>query len=309
MRFNRLFKRLEAFIIIFVIVLTILSFRGFESSVHAQYPEDTPTPTSTPTPIIQTLPVSDDTYVNNNTPLLNYCLGPLTVDGSPIDIAFLKFDLSSLVGYSVTSARLWLRVSGTSGATQTVKAINDDTWDACSINYNNYPALGSLIATNPGGTSGTWISIVITSYVQSELGSIMSIAMDQSGTDGFDFFSEEDATFRPYLEIESFIIPTATSTPTITNTPTPTPFSIYGYVYNETNSLVDRTTAVAEGLIGGADMVLSGDGSGNTITSSTTLSNPPANYIFSSIIDGIFTVTLSIPSGYVIYNPARFTFW
>lgn len=83
-------------------------------------PTDTPipTPTPTPTPAITTsnLVTVADTYVRSDSKSKNYGKSTiLAVDGNPVKIAYLKFDLSWLLGKTITSAKLWIKVANKIG--------------------------------------------------------------------------------------------------------------------------------------------------------------------------------------------------
>ncbi len=82
---------------------------------------------------VSLIPVAD-TYFDNSAPGKNFGSAPqLSVDGSPKDVAFLKYNLTGLAGRKISSA--WLRIKTTdetgSGSqnTQTVQLVGPDTWE------------------------------------------------------------------------------------------------------------------------------------------------------------------------------------
>lgn len=160
-----------------------------------------------------------DTYVFSKRANTNFgTRNNLQVDGSPIKIGYLRFDLASLAGENILSAKLRLRLSDSSVSSQNVKLVADDNWSETVITYNDRPALGAVLNTFPGGTAGTWVEIDLTSAVANEAGQLFSIGIDSSGGDGLKFYSKEASSNKPVLVVEY-----GQATPTPTPSPTPTP--------------------------------------------------------------------------------------
>jgi hypothetical protein len=78
-----------------------------------------------------TLIPTADSYVSSGAAGSNYGGGTvLDVDGSPVNIGYLKFNLAPYAGRSVNSASLQLRVSSSgSVGQQNVKLVTDDSCD------------------------------------------------------------------------------------------------------------------------------------------------------------------------------------
>jgi hypothetical protein len=125
----------------------------------------------------------------------------MVVDGSPVEIAFLKFDLSTLAGKHIESARLRLKIGNdASTGTQTLNAVASTSWTERGLTYNNRPALGSTLATFAGSRTNTWIEVDITSYVVAAQGQLMSVAISEAGADSINFYAREaSAANRPVL--------------------------------------------------------------------------------------------------------------
>lgn len=158
------------------------------------------TPTPTPTPI--TLSPVADSYVYKSYPSSNYgSSSTLRVDGSPVQIAYMRFDLSSLAGKSIISAKLRFYITDTSYSTQYIKRVLNTPWSETDITYSNRPTLGTTVTSFPGGSSGTWKEIDITSVVKEKLGQLFSLAIDSTGSDGLIFYSRNSSSNRPYLRI------------------------------------------------------------------------------------------------------------
>ena len=169
-------------------------------------PAPTATPTATPTPVPQTVTLYTiaDAFVTKSNPTSNYGRNSkLKVDGKPIKLSYLKFDLSSLAGKTILSSTLNLSVSNSSTSIQNLYDVDDISWVETGITYNNKPPVGSLITTIPGGTINKWTSVDVTNYVQSKAGQIFSIAMDQSNIVEIWFYSRETGS-KPTLTVQYY---------------------------------------------------------------------------------------------------------
>jgi hypothetical protein len=173
-------------------------------------PTPTPSPVPTPTPVITPTPLADvtlyplaDSYVSRESGKTGTNFGTsstLQVDGSPIEITYMKYDLTSIATKNVTNATLWIKVLEGSGHNQNLKQTST-SWNETSINYNNKPALSTKIVSFKPNSSGNWKSIDITSYIRSKKGQVVSFAIDSSGSDGADFVSREGAD-KPYILVK-----------------------------------------------------------------------------------------------------------
>jgi hypothetical protein len=161
-----------------------------------------PTPIASPVPIVLTLNPVADTTVKSSNPTKNYGTNTeLQIDGNPIEMTYLKFDLSALAGKTILSAKLRLRITNSSNSTQAVKSVADTTWQETTMTYNTRPALGVLISSFPGGTSGTWREVTVTSGVSGAAGQLLSLGIDSTGGDGLDAYSRQHSTSKPELVI------------------------------------------------------------------------------------------------------------
>ncbi|WP_104137957.1 Ig-like domain-containing protein [Arthrobacter sp. ZGTC131] len=150
-----------------------------------------------------TLTATADSYVTNGALTTNFGTSTmLGVDNSPVEVAYLKFDLSAYAGRTLDSATLQLRSAGSgSTGTQNVKLVSVDTWSETGITYNNRPALGTSIGTLGATTTNTNYSVPLTvSGVTGELGQQLSLGMDANSSDGLDLNSKEaGSTAAPKL--------------------------------------------------------------------------------------------------------------
>jgi len=135
----------------------------------------------------------------------------------------MKFNLQPLAGLPISLARLRMFVSS-AGDTQNLKPVADNSWTENTITYNTRPAKGSILTTFTPSSVNNWIEVDITSHVASNAGSLMSLAIDATASNGYDFNSAEAATNRVELVINHGpATPTGTPTATPTRTPTPGP--------------------------------------------------------------------------------------
>lgn len=164
--------------------------------------------TSTPPPggggTTQTVTVDalEDSYVSSAAATDNGAATALGVDGNPAEISYLKFDLGTLSGKTITEAKLQVRATNGSTGSQRVKLVSDD-WTESAIRYNARPLPGPTpIGTLTGATNAATYSVNLDkNALQAELGQSLSLAVDSSSGDGLDFASSEAATIdnRPKL--------------------------------------------------------------------------------------------------------------
>jgi len=148
--------------------VTATTSGGTSSSVNYTYTTQGPGYTTT-------LYASADTFVVQNsagTNLGNESYMQVQYNSGTNKQAYLKFDLSSVSGTAVTSAKLSCYLQGIYPAsTTTVYAygVSVDSWVETSITWNNRPTVGSLLATTSGIlTAATRYEWDITSYVAGE---------------------------------------------------------------------------------------------------------------------------------------------
>jgi len=141
-----------------------------------------------------TLTATADTYASSGAAGTNYGTSAmLGVDNSPVEVAYLKFDLTPYAGKTIQSATLQL-VSAGSGSTgkQNVKRVADDGWTETGVTYNSRPALGTTIGTLGPTATNTSYSVPLTAAgLAGDLGSQLSLGLDTSSSDGLDLNSRE----------------------------------------------------------------------------------------------------------------------
>ncbi len=128
----------------------------------------------------------------------------MLVDGSPVQIAYMRFDVASLAGRHIQSAVLQLKISNdTSTGIQTVSSVANTSWNERTMTYNSRPALGSALVTFSGTKANTWITIDLTNYVVAMQGQQMSIGIGETSADSLNIYSKESSTNQPVLIVVS----------------------------------------------------------------------------------------------------------
>jgi hypothetical protein len=151
-----------------------------------------------------TVDALEDSYVSGGAATTdNGSATALGADGSPAEVSYLKFDLGTLSGRTITEAKLQLQATNGSTGNQRVKLVPDDLWNENAIRFNARPLPGTTpIGTLTGASSaGTYSVNLDKNVLQAELGQSLSLAVDSSSSDGLDFASSEAATAasRPKL--------------------------------------------------------------------------------------------------------------
>lgn len=185
-------------------------------------PSPSPTPTPTPGNTVTLNPVAD-TFVRQSSPYTNYgSATPLNVDGGTnIETSYLKFNLDAVSGKTVTNARLRIYVTNASVGVQNIKNVSDTSWSEWTMNAYNQPARGTTAATLSGTVSGSWKEVDVTAAVAAKAGQLLSLAVDETSSDGMDFTSRE-GTNKPQLIVATATPVTATPVST-TSSPGPSP--------------------------------------------------------------------------------------
>ncbi len=163
----------------------------------------TTAPAAGPTPETVTLTATADSYVSSLGARTNYGKkSVMWVDNSPVEVMYLKFDLSACAGRTLESAALQLSIGdNASGGKQNVKLVADDSWSESGITYTNRPALGTSLGTLGPTAVNTGYSIPLTAAdVAGELGQQLTLGVDTGSTDGLALNSKEaGSTAAPKL--------------------------------------------------------------------------------------------------------------
>jgi hypothetical protein len=114
--------------------------------------------------------------------------------------SYLRFNVQGVNG---TVSRATLRIYANSASTAGISLwrVSDNTWTESTLNYNNAPAVGSLISSSPSLSSGTWISIDVTAYVTGN--GTYNLALTTPGSTAISFASRQAVTNSPQLIVET----------------------------------------------------------------------------------------------------------
>jgi hypothetical protein len=188
-------------------------------------PANSPTPTATSAVSNFTFTPVADTYVNAGSTTTNYGSSTtLRADASPDVHSYLRFNVQGLNG-PVTRATLRVFANSSLSAGYQALRVSDNTWVESTVNYNNAPAVGSLIGSSGAVSANTWTTVDVTSFITGN--GVFSLALNTTSSTAISLSSRELGANSPQLIIETQNqggptgIPTFTATPTFTRTPTP----------------------------------------------------------------------------------------
>jgi hypothetical protein len=162
-----------------------------------------PTPTSVSTGFTTvTLTPTADASLESDSSNANFGKNTtLWVDGSPVRVTYIRFNLATLAGKSVKSAKLQLIVNNYTKGTQTLKLVDNTSWGESTITYKNRPPIsGKVLGTLNGGNVGNTKSIDLTSIIAQKAGGAITIAITQTATDGIGYYSRE-TSHKPRLVV------------------------------------------------------------------------------------------------------------
>ncbi len=214
-------------------------------------PSHTPSPLAmpSPTPLVEVvLPPASDTYINSWYPSSNYDGSQfVNVRQGDVMAALLRFDVASLGGREIRSARLELYASKRSNTAQLTistyrvlrpwlgkqatwsQAVTSGPWDRAGCNGEGTDRDAAASSTISADALGRWYSWDITDIVRTwaaDATQNQGVILKGSGGTSveYDFASQEsaDATIRPRLIVETAIGPITTATVAPTQAPTAT---------------------------------------------------------------------------------------
>ena len=202
------------------ILASLLLGTSWAAYAHSQDVHSAATTTQTFTPLA-------DAYVAQTSPSSNYGSSHLLhVDALPVTRSYLRFSVSGLSGATVQSAVIKLYTGSSNSTGFTVSAVNTNSWGESTITYNNAPASGAVINSSRSFSSGTWVSVDVSSYVKAA--GTFSFAITTTSTNAIKLSSREAGNKAPQLVVSWLLAATATPTlpalqiPTATSTLPPT---------------------------------------------------------------------------------------
>src|SRR4029450_7170538 len=123
-----------------------------------------------------TLSPAADSYVMADQPTANFGTATsLRIDGSPVAVAYLKFDVQ---GLTTAPTKATLKVVSPISSTTPINAKSaDNAWTETGLAYNKRPAIGHTpVASDTPSTTNDVLTFDVTSLVQGN--GLVSIALD-----------------------------------------------------------------------------------------------------------------------------------
>ena len=124
----------------------------------------------------------------------------LRADGSPDVHSYLRFSVSGLGGKTIVRARLLLFANSSLSQGINALAVADNTWGELTTTYNNAPALGNVLATSGAITTGSWVTLDVTSYITGE--GTFSFGVNTASSTAISLASRESGANAPQLIID-----------------------------------------------------------------------------------------------------------
>lgn len=170
-------------------------------------PTKIPSATNTPTPIplITTLNPLADAFVRSTSPDSNFGTATsLQIDTKPNEISYLKFNLSTLAGKTIVSAKLLIKVSDPTSKTLNLRRGATANWTETGITYNNRPGFEVIIRNFNAKTLNQVIELDVLNDVILRQGRVLTLAITTSGNEEGAFYSRESSSSSniPKLVIE-----------------------------------------------------------------------------------------------------------
>ena len=88
----------------------------------------------------------------------------IRLDASPDLHAYIRFNVSGLSG-TITQVRLLIHANSTGNQGIRALSVADNSWGETTVNFNNAPALGGVLATSAAFASGATVTLDVTAYM------------------------------------------------------------------------------------------------------------------------------------------------
>lgn len=167
-------------------------------------PTPTPSPSPTPTPLKVTLNAVADAFVRSTSPNANFGTSKsLEIDKSPNETSYLRFNLRTLAGKTIISAKLKIKVNDSTKENLNLKRGADVNWQETGITYNNKLTLEAQIRTFKASTLNSSLELDVKNAVNLRKGGRVTFGITSLGDDTGAFYSREAASAnRPQLIVE-----------------------------------------------------------------------------------------------------------
>jgi subtilisin family serine protease len=148
-----------------------------------------------------------DSYIDSDKKSTNYGdSARMRVDGNPKKISYMKFDLGQLTGKRIISARIKINIPTNEGSGSdnkfNLRKLGASSWIEGKVNYNNRPTLGTTVASFNGKGAGNVLDIDLKSFVASNIGNKVSLALTTDGSNDLILMTREATATRPRIVIE-----------------------------------------------------------------------------------------------------------
>ena len=121
----------------------------------------------------------------------------------------------ALAGQTIQSAKLRMFVINASPGVQSVKNVSDNGWTETGLTWSNRPSKGSTVVTFTSGSStSVGREADMTSAAAGKAGQLMSLAIDTTNTDAYQFNSGNASTNPVALVVDFGGTPAPTAPPT-----------------------------------------------------------------------------------------------
>jgi endoglucanase len=164
----------------------------------------------------------DDAYTSESNATGLHTTGSLAVNAGAGNrrYTWLKFDASSIPS-GATNVQATLKLYAQTSVTGTFSVYRGSAFEEETLTWANQPALGTLVTSRSGVTSGVYNDFDVSSYVNA--GGVYSMVITSSNTKQVNFNSKESSTNKPQLVL-TWTNPSPSPSPTVTTTsPTPDP--------------------------------------------------------------------------------------
>ncbi|TDC60121.1 right-handed parallel beta-helix repeat-containing protein [Micromonospora sp. KC207] len=137
-------------------------------------------------------PVADAT-VDAGHPLRNYGGAvSLRVDGSPHQVAYLRFEVTGTGDEPSAVLRLYIETASSTGLY--VHGVSDDDWREGTLTYHNAPPIGPVVASSGPIAADTWLSVDVSSLITGDRP--VTLALTTTDDTGFRLTSRDGTESR-----------------------------------------------------------------------------------------------------------------
>jgi hypothetical protein len=105
-----------------------------------------------------------------------------------------------LGGRTITKARLLFYANSSLSQGINTLAVADNTWGELTTTYNNAPPLGSILATSGSITTGSWVTLDVTSYITGE--GTFSLGINTASSTAISLAARESGANSPQLILD-----------------------------------------------------------------------------------------------------------